>query len=331
MKLLARSLIPLCLVLASACSQKLPARYAAVPADADVVATLELQPLLAFNQELIAQAVPAELRDKIPTLEQLGQQALQLAGIDLAKITRVTLIGYVESKDRMAIIVEGIGAAGLKGSKSAERAGRAVYSLGGRMFYSELTDVGVAFAPSAEMLNHLIDAFAGQQKNLTDGDTGKMLRVLSRQEKELDQVRAYFVNGRLAAGNPQFSLKGAGVFIHLERGICGLVLSDEASVSRMKQGLDLAMMAFQTSLAFGGAKDSPLNLNPKATQRLGELLRQVSSRQEGERLLISFRGDLRPILREAAGYLVDAFRSSAAAPAAESEPSAPAAPKAPMP
>ncbi len=333
MKSAVRSSLLLVVAVAAGCSEKLPARFAAIPADADVVVSLEIPPLLAFSKEVLAQAVPAEMRDKIPSLELLAKQAMQLAGVNLDSISRVTVIGYLHSQERMAIIAEGLNSAGLKGEKKSERAGIAIHAIGERIFYAGLSGLGVAFAPDPEVLGQVIDAFAGKQKNLTDGDTGKILRSLSKQESDKDQIRAYFANGKLAAGNPQFSIQGAGVFFHLERGVSAVILSDSASVTRMKQGLDLAMMAFQTSLAFGGAKDNPLGLDAKATQRLGELLRKVSSRQDGDRLVISFGGDLRPIAKEAVGLLLEAFKPAEeeAAPRPAPEAPAPPAPPAPAP
>ena len=106
-----------------ACSKDLPGFMKAVPADADVVGSLDAQATLAYVKKAVPKLVPAGMKDQIPTLEVLTKQAMQMSGVDINKLTRIHFIGYVKSNDKMAIIAEGLTTKTMTGKKTADHNG----------------------------------------------------------------------------------------------------------------------------------------------------------------------------------------------------------------
>ena len=75
------ALITVCICLAAGCSKKLPDVAKAVPADADLVASLDAKSTLAYAKQAITKTVPAEHKDKVPGVEMILKKAVEMTGI----------------------------------------------------------------------------------------------------------------------------------------------------------------------------------------------------------------------------------------------------------
>ncbi|MBW1872675.1 MAG: hypothetical protein JRJ19_11460, partial [Deltaproteobacteria bacterium] len=183
--------------LLSGCSKKkkVPESMAPVPADADVVATLDAKAIIDYAKKTLPKFIPAEMKDEIPNLEMLAQQLMQIAGIDLSKLGQITFIGYAGSEDKMAFIAEGVSTKGLKGEKKGEHNGVTLYSMPDAINYAELSGRGMIGAPSMEMLKKIIDTNAGKSKRLADSDRAALFSELAGIETGLNQVRFYLLTG----------------------------------------------------------------------------------------------------------------------------------------
>ena len=105
------------LLLLAGCSKKAgaPGEFSMVPADADIVGVLDAKSVMDYVKGVAPKLVPAELKDQIPPIETLLQQAMQMTGIDLNKLGRVIFVGYAGSDEKMAFFAEGIEANGIAG------------------------------------------------------------------------------------------------------------------------------------------------------------------------------------------------------------------------
>jgi hypothetical protein len=286
-------------LLATGCSKKnLPGAIKAIPADADLVVTLDAKAMVTYAKQVLAKVVPADMKDKIPTVEMLLKQAAQLVGVDLDKLSKVTVIGYVGSQEKMAVIAEGLTAAGMKGEKTGERNGVATYAIAGRMHYADLAGLGLAVAPSPEMLGQVIDAFTGKAKNIGDTDRGKLLEQLSGSEKDLDQLRAYLLTGSIPGQSPDVPVKGGAFLLHLDKGATALIVSDSATVDKISQGVTMGLAAASMGLAMGGKEAFPVPIDDETKAVLQNALKNISSKKEADSVSINYRGDLKPILEK---------------------------------
>jgi hypothetical protein len=83
------------LLLLGACSKKASGPTKAIPADADVVVVADARALLAYAKDAVLRVVPPQYKDKIPAVETMLKEVLQMSGIDLEKLTKITAIGYL--------------------------------------------------------------------------------------------------------------------------------------------------------------------------------------------------------------------------------------------
>jgi hypothetical protein len=287
--------------LLAACSKaKLPETMNAVPADADVVATLDAKALLAYAKTAVTKAVPPEMKDQIPPFEVLAKQAMDMVGIDLNKLSRVTFIGYMGSEDKMAIVAEGVDAKTLKGEKKGEHNGVALYAMPEKVHYAPLKGLGVVAGPNPEILKSVLDANLGKSKRLSDSERAKIMGKLLGQEKDLDQLRIYLLTGDFPeAGTAPFKIKGGGFFAHLDRGIAGTVLSDEKGADEIKRNLDMGLMAMQLAMAGGGGKGMPVELDKETQKVVGDIMKNVHTSKTGTAVSVKYKGDLKPLIEKA--------------------------------
>jgi hypothetical protein len=289
-----------CIALIAGCSEKLPEIAKAVPADADIVATLDAKKTLAYARQAITKAVPAEHQDKVPAVEMLLKKAVETIGIDLDKLGRVTYIGWLGSQDQMAFIAAGVDAKNLKGQKKGAHNGVAIYA-GEMVHYAQLEKLGVLAAPSDTVLKKVLDAHSGKAKRIADTDRADVFKDLLEVEKDLDQLRMYLLTGEIPGGLPApYKLKGGGFFLHVDRGATGTLVAEQKDAQELKNKIDMGMTLLRMALATGG-KDIrlPIELDPATRKSAMEMVNKITTRQKGEILTVGYRGDLKPLIDRA--------------------------------
>jgi hypothetical protein len=289
-------------LLLSGCSKKPSGPVKVIPADADLVVSLDAKALLAYAKATLAKAVPAEFKDQIPSVEMIVGKVAQLAGVDLEKVTRVTFIGYLSSPEKMVLIAEGLTAQGMKGEKAGDRNGVARFTIAAaNVHYAELPGVGLVAGPNPAVLDGVIDTFSGKAKNITESERGKLLDRLLDSDKDLDQVRAYVLTGKFPGADASMPVQGGGMFLHLDKGVSMFVLADEATAGKIKQAIDFGMMGLSASLALGGLPETELKFDEATKKLLTETLRKISTAQNGGMVSMSYKGDLKPLIEKALG------------------------------
>ncbi|MBW1807704.1 MAG: hypothetical protein JRJ87_05870 [Deltaproteobacteria bacterium] len=301
--------------LLSGCSKKkkVPESMAPVPADADVVATLDAKAIIDYAKKTLPKFIPAEMKDEIPNIEMLAQQLMQMAGIDLSKLGQITFIGYAGSEDKMAFIAEGVSTKGLKGEKKGEHNGVTLYSMPDAINYAELSGRGMIGAPSMEMLKKVIDTNAGKSKRLADSDRAALFSELAGIETGLNQVRFYLLTGDFPEMGPSpVTLKGGGFFIHLDKGLSLTIVSDKDGADELKRQLDIGMMGVQMALAMpeGGDMGLPVKLDAETKKLITDFLGKIKTDKSGSTISISYSGDLKPIIEKAIAMGVDQFKGA---------------------
>jgi hypothetical protein len=290
----------LCIPLVAGCSKKLPEIAKAVPADADIVATLDAKTTLAYARQAITKAVPAEHRGKVSAVEMLLKKAVEMTGIDLDKLGKVTYIGWLGSQEQMAFIAEGVDAKSLKGQKTGAHNGVDVYAAE-MVRYAQLPGLGTLAAPTEPVLKKVLDAYAGKAKRIADTDRADVLEKLLDVEKDLDQLRMYLLTGEIPGGMPApYKLKGGGFFLHVDRGATGTLVADQKDAKELKNKIDMGMMILQMALAAGG-KDMglPVELDPATQKSVVDMLKNIKTGQKGEIVTVGYRGDLKPLIDKA--------------------------------
>lgn len=316
----------ICLIMVAGCSEKLPEMAKAVPADADIVATLDAKTTLAYARQAITKAVPAEHKDKVPAIEMVVKKAVEMTGIDLDKLGRVTYIGWLGSQDQMAFIAEGVDAKSLKGQKKGAHNGVAIYAAE-MVHYAQLPKLGLLAAPTDTMLKKVLDAHAGKAKRIADTDRADVFEKLLEVEKDLDQLRMYLLTGQIPGGMPApYKLKGGGFFLHIDRGAAGSLVAEQKDAEELKNKIDMGMTIMRMALAAGG-KDMglPIELDPASQKTIVSMLNQIKTRQKGQIVTVGYRGDLKPLIDKAIALGVEEFvRREAPPPELPPTPPAPA-------
>ncbi len=320
-----RSLFLLALLLALsalACSKDLPGAMKAVPADADVVGSLDAKAALAYVKKILPRVVPAGMKDQIPSFEMLAKQAVQMAGIDISRLTRVHFFAYVGAEDKMALIAEGLGVAGLKGEKKGEHKGVALHDIAGEIRYAQIEKLGTVFAQSDAMLKKVIDTYKGDAKGLGGTERGKMLVELMKVHEDMDLLRVYVLTGELPADamGALFKINGGGMFLDLDKGLAVTVLSDKEGVDKIAQAVSVGLLTLQTGLMMGGGEDMPIELDKETKNAISGFLGKIKTAKKGDRVTISYKGDLKPLVEKVAMLGAEAYQKETAA-----------APMAPMP
>jgi hypothetical protein len=310
------------LMLAAACSKDVPPGLKAVPADTDVVASVDARALITFGKNVMQKVVPGDMKDQIPTFEALTQQAMQLAGFELHKLTRLTAMGSLSRPNDLALIAEGLTAADVKGEKRGEHQGLALYqvsSLG--ITYVELPGLGLVTSENEAMLKKVVDTFQGKQKGIRDTERGKVLERLLGAHKELDQVRVYLLTGALPDMGPiKIKMEGGGFFMHLDKGAVAMLLSDKAGASDVASKANMGLMATQAALAMGGGKDMGIDLDKESQKTLTDALGKLRVQHQEDTVALSFTGDLKPLVEKAMALGIKVARMVLSAlPAGEDE------------
>jgi hypothetical protein len=298
----------LCIALTAGCSKKLPEIAKVVPADADIVATLDAKKTLAYARQAIAKAVPAEHRDKVPAVETLLKKAAEMIGIDLDKLGRVTYIGWLGSQEQMAFIADGVDVKSLKGQKQGTHNGVDIYAAE-MVHYAQLPKLGVLAAPTDAMLKKVLDAHSGKAKRIADTDRAEVFKKLLDVEKDLDQLRMYLLTGKIPGGMPvPYKLNGGGFFLHVDRGVTGTLVAEQKDAQELKSKIDMGMLIAQVALAAGG-KDMglPVELDPATQKAVIDMLKNIKTRQKGEIVTVGYRGDLKPLIGKAIALGVQEF------------------------
>jgi hypothetical protein len=337
MPLRLRLLIPCSLALilgAAACTEELPGAMKAIPADADMVGTLDTQAALAYAKSAMPKLVPASLSDEVPSFQALAKQAMQLAGVDLDKLGPMTFYSYADGQ-RAAFIIAGLDAEGLKGEKSGDHKGRPVYTLMGDLHYAPLGELGLVFSPDRALLDKTVDTLAGDAKCLGDAERGKLLRKMLEIHEKMDLLRVYVLTDELPGteGIP-FKFDGGAMFLDLDQGAAVTLLTDKAGADKIDQAVGMGLMGLQTALMMGGGKDMPVEIDKATKTMVGEMLGKIRRQKKSDRIIISYAGDLKPLVEKMAGLGVKAVAGRATAPGAAQPISPPAkrpAPAAPAP
>jgi hypothetical protein len=88
--------------------------------------------------------------------------------------------------------------------------------------------------------------------------------------------------------------------LHLDKGVAGVVVSDESGAGQVKMGLDALRMGLQASLATGGKMmNLPIELDADSKKFIGDLIKNIDTKQSGELVSIAYRGDLKPLIEKA--------------------------------
>jgi len=307
------------LALAPACTKDVPPGLKAVPADTDVVASVDAQALFAFAKQVAGKAVPADMKDQIPTYETLAKQAMQLAGIDLSKITRVTALGSLKSPDDVALIVEGLTATSVKGEKKGEHQGLAIHQVPGvGLSFAELPGLGVVASENEAMVRKVVDTFQGKAPGIHGTERGKVLERLLEAHKDYDQVRAYLLSGSLPDLPIPVKVQGAGFFMHLDRGAAGVLLSDKQGAGDIASKVNLGLMTVQAALAMGGGKDMGVELDKDTVKTISDVLGKLRTEHKDDSVALNYPGDLKPLLEKAVALGIrEARHGGGALPAGE--------------
>lgn len=337
--------------LLAGCSKKakVPASMSAVPADADIVGTLDAKAVVAYAKDALPKLLPAEMKDKVPSIQQMTEQLLKMAGVDLNKLDKITFIGYAGSKDKMAFIADGIDVSGLKGKKTGDYNGTALYAIPNAIHYAELKGKGIAGAPSEEMLKKLIDVNSGKAKSLASGERAKILNELAGVETDLNQLRVYVLTGKFPGMPPApMTMNGGGFFVHLDKGLAGTVVSDKDGAADLKNKLDMGLMGVKMAMSMPeGGSGLPVKLDKDTKGMITKFLDNVKTSQSGASVSVSYHGDLKPLIEKAVAMGVKQFAAEesssekavpvppapgkAAPPAPPAPAKAPAAPAKPAP
>lgn len=294
------ALTVVCITLAAGCSKKLPEIARAVPADADILATLDVRKTLADARQAVKRALPAGDQGKVLAVEMLVKKAVELTGIDPEKLGRAIYIGWLGSREQMAFIAEGIDAKSLKGLKQGAHRGVDIYAAE-MVRYAQLPGLGTLAAPTEAVLKKVLDAHSGQAKRIGDTDRAKVLEKLLDVEKDLDQLRMYLLTGEIPGGMPSpYKLKGGGFFLHLDRGATGALVAERKDAQDLKSKIDTGMLFVQMALAAGGkGLGLPVELDPAAQKSIVDLLKNIKTGQQGEIVTVGYRGDLKPLIDQA--------------------------------
>jgi hypothetical protein len=294
------TLIILCIFIAAGCSKKLPEVAKAIPADADLVASLDAKTTLAYAKQAITKAIPAEHKDKVPGVEMILKKAVEMIGIDLDKLGKVTYIGWLGSQDQMAFIAEGVDAKSLKGQKKGAHNGVDIYAAE-MIRYAQLPGLGTLAAPSDTMLKKVLDAYAGKAKRIADSDRADVLEKLLEVEKDHDQLRVYVLTGKIPGEMPlPYKIKGGGFFLHVDRGATATVVAEQDDAKEIKNKIDMGMMVVQMALAAGGQEMGlPVEIDQATQKSIIDMLKNIKTRQKGEIVTIGYKGDLKPLIDKA--------------------------------
>jgi len=304
----------ICIALVAGCSKKLPEIAKAVPADADLVATLDAKTTLAYARKAITRAVPAEHKDKIPGVEMILKKAVEMIGIDLDKLGKVTYIGWLGSQEQMAFIAEGVDAKSLKGQKTGTHNGVDIYAAE-MVHYSQLPGLGTLAAPTDTMLKKVLDAYAGKAKRIADTDRADIFEKLLEVEKDHDQLRLYVLTGKIPGEIPMpYKIKGGGFFLHVDRGATATVVAEQSDAKELKNKIDMGMMIVQMALAAGGQDMGlPVELDQATQKSIVDMLKNIKTRQKGEIVTMGYQGDLKPLIDKAIALgIQQAFQEDAA-------------------
>jgi hypothetical protein len=276
------TLIILCIFIAAGCSKKLPEVAKAIPADADLVASLDAKTTLAYAKQAITKAIPAEHKDKVPGVEMILKKAVEMIGIDLDKLGKVTYIGWLGSQDQMAFIAEGVDAKSLKGQKKGAHNGVDIYAAE-MIRYAQLPGLGTLAAPSDTMLKKVLDAYAGKAKRIADSDRADVLEKLLEVEKDHDQLRVYVLTGKIPGEMP-----------------LATVVAEQDDAKEIKNKIDMGMMVVQMALAAGGQEMGlPVEIDQATQKSIIDMLKNIKTRQKGEIVTIGYKGDLKPLIDKA--------------------------------
>jgi hypothetical protein len=326
-------------------TEKVPEAMTPVPADADIVGTLDAKAFIAFAKKTLPKFVPAEMKDQMPSIEKMAEQLLKMSGVDLNKLSQVTFVGYAGSEDKMALIVDGIDIKGLKGEKQGEHNGVALYAMPDAVHYAELKGRGLVGAPSPEMLKKVLDAYGGKGKRLADSDRAKIFGELAGVEKDLNHLRVYLLTGNLPGmDQAPMTMKGGGVFLHLDKGIAATVVTDKKGATELKSQLDMGLMGIKMAMAMPeGDGDMgmglPVKLDAETKKAVSELVNKLETESSDTTVSVSYHGDLKPLIEKGIAMGMEQakseFQSGMAMPEAKPEDPkavpAPEAPPAPVP
>ena len=294
------ALTVICIALVAGCSKKLPELAKAVPADADLVATLDAKSTLAYARQAFTKAVPAEHQDKIPGVEMILKKAVEMIGIDLDKLGKVTYIGWLGSQEQMAFIAEGVDAKSLKGQKKGAHNGVDIYAAE-MVHYAQLPGLGTLAAPTDTMLKKVLDAYSGKAKRIADTDRADVFEKLLEIEKDLDQLRLYVLTGKIPGDMPiPYKIKGGGFFLHVDRGATATVVAEQDDAKALKSKIDMGMLVVQMALAAGGQDMGlPVEIDQATQKSIVEMLKNIKTRQKGEIVTLGYKGDLKPLIDKA--------------------------------
>jgi hypothetical protein len=301
---------------ASACSRKaqVPAEFSAVPADADIVGTMDAKALLDYLKEALPRLVPPEMKDKIPSIQSLVEQALKVSGVDISQLKNVVFIGYAGSGDKMALLAEGVKLGKLEGSTEEDYQGVKVQSLPQASSYlAQFKTNWLVMAPSSDMVKKVLDTATGRQKPLADGERASLLKELAGQNADLNQVRIYLLSGNLPGTPPEVKMRGASLLLHLEKGVSGNLLSDEKSAMDLKNKLDMGLMAARLAFSMPQKQSGmQISLDEESQKAIGEVLNKLESKVQGGTLSVNYRGSLKPLIEKAVAMGIKNWNSLSA-------------------
>jgi hypothetical protein len=311
-------LLALGLVLSSACTKDVPPGLKAVPADTDLVASVDAQALLAFAKGVVGKAVPTDMQSQIPTYEMLSQQAMSLAGLDLSKLTRLTVLGSITNPNDMAIIAEGLTAANVKGQQKGEHQGQPLFQVPGiGVTYAELKGLGLVAAGSEAMLKKVVDTYLGKAPGIHDTERGKVLARLLETHQDYDQLRVYLLANSLPDMPIPVKMQGAGFFLHLDRGVAGVLLSDKQGAGDIASKINLGLMTVQAAVGLGGGKEMGVELDKDTLKTISDALGKLRTELKDDSVALIYPGDLKPLLERAVALGVQEARKDMALPAGD--------------
>ncbi|MBN2498207.1 MAG: hypothetical protein JXR96_26690 [Deltaproteobacteria bacterium] len=310
------------------CSDDFPDEFDAVPASAEVVASVDARSAYELLRQTAIAAAPDGVKDKAPALDAVLSQAMDIAGLDLRKLDHLLLFGDPDAPSRGVAIALGLAAHGLKGKPAGEHLGVPIFELVG-FTYAVVPGLGVVLAPGKPALTECIDAWKGKAKRLVDTERGKVLARLLGVERDLDLVRIYALTDKLpGSGMLPMKIQGGALLFHAERGAAGVLVSDEKGAKELAVWARRGISSLQMLTAFGASDvlgpKSPIPVDKDTEQHVLKLISRVETRQDREKVVVLCRAEMKQLVAGAARAGLEQLQ-------VEMQPDRPPPPIAPMP
>ncbi|MBW1809888.1 MAG: hypothetical protein JRJ87_16955 [Deltaproteobacteria bacterium] len=269
----------------------------AVPREANFVMLIDTHVILELTKEVLPDILPEDLRHKIPSLELFAKTLFKRSlGIDMDKLSRITFIGQLGTKEKVAAIAEGLDFSSLDRDILLENA--ASYGFPEQLYFTKIKGLGVVIAASEQMLSDVLNAFTNKDKQISKTDKGVRLGKLCAENPELNHARLYTLTGEIDELQAlPFPVRAAGLFLHMKKGVSFAVITEPDRIRQAKEYLNSFLTKLKSeglaSLGFDVEMDQGLTLI------LNGLLQKTTFEGHDDLVSVSIRGYIKPLLQRA--------------------------------